>query len=77
MDCGSRSNRLRVDRSKAYLISQALEDAQVDAASSALGLDGFKKLIGHGKKRAMSDETGMLLLVTYVLKKKKKKKGKE
>jgi hypothetical protein len=37
-------------KSKAFLISQALNEAKVDAATSVLGLDGFKKLLPQGKK---------------------------
>jgi hypothetical protein len=42
--------RFRVIKSKAFWISQALEDANIDASALALGLANFKKLLAHGKK---------------------------
>jgi hypothetical protein len=40
------------------MISQALEDANVDVANSALGLDEFKRLIGQGKKKDTAETEG-------------------
>lgn len=52
--------RLKVIREKAFMISQALEDANVEAAASALGLDGFKRLLREGKKTRDDADSGKL-----------------
>ncbi len=49
---------MRVIKSKAFLISQALEDAKIDAAASGLGLDGFKKLLNQSKKDRSDEKSG-------------------
>jgi BRCT domain type II-containing protein len=54
-----------VVKEKAFLISQVLDEAKVEASTSGLGLDGFKKLIREVKKTQDDGESG---------KKKKKKR---
>lgn len=54
----SSNDRLKVMKEKAFLISQALDDAKVDAASSGLCYEGFKKLIAEVKKPRIDNESG-------------------
>jgi hypothetical protein len=56
-----------VTKEKAFLISQVLEEAKVDASASGLGLEGFKQLLSESKKTRDEKDSG----------KKKKKKKKE
>jgi hypothetical protein len=57
-----------VVKEKAFMISQVLDEAKIDAAASGLGLDGFKKLLAESKKPRV-DDSGK--------KKIKKKEGEE
>jgi hypothetical protein len=57
--CISSQFRFRVIKSKAFLVSQALEDAKIHVATLALGLDGFKKLLAGSKKDRSDDQSSM------------------
>jgi hypothetical protein len=65
--------RFKVIKSKAFLISQALVDANIDISASALGLDGFRKLLSQNKQKERDPEKSG----TKKKKKKKKKKTKK
>jgi hypothetical protein len=47
-----------VVREKAFLISQVLDETNVETSSSMLGIEGFKKLISEVKKPKPGDESG-------------------
>jgi hypothetical protein len=49
---------LKVVREKAFLISQVLDEAKVEAASSGLGLEGFKKLLNEAKQPRDQNDSG-------------------
>jgi hypothetical protein len=50
--------RFRVIKSKAFLVSQALADGNIDTAASGLGLEEFKRLLGQKKKENPNDLSG-------------------
>jgi hypothetical protein len=51
--------RFRIVKSKAFMISEALDEANnIDGAASALGLDKFKKLLSENKKPRSDDQSG-------------------
>jgi hypothetical protein len=49
------SSKLRIVKAKTFLISAILDEMKLDASTSGLGLEGFKKLIGKSKLEARSD----------------------
>jgi hypothetical protein len=66
--------KLKVLKEKAFLISQVLDETRLDVSSSALGLDGFRKLIKEVKGAREEADSGENLSRLEVEKKKKKKK---
>jgi hypothetical protein len=51
--------KLRIIREKAFLISQVLEEANVEPGALALGLDGFRKLLTEVKKPRDPNDSGL------------------
>jgi hypothetical protein len=56
--------RLKVVKEKAFLISQVLDETKVDASSSGLGLDGFRKLIKEVKKARGDGDSGEFITIS-------------
>jgi hypothetical protein len=51
--------RLKIIKEKAYLISQILDETNVDATTSGLGIEGFRQLLAESKKKAEPVDSGI------------------